>query len=181
MICPLYLSMARNEVAKAICRVGAMNLTISRRFGDSKPMQVRDVMQIGVKSVPLGTSVKQAFQMMREGGFRHLPVLDSLGKVVGIVSDRDLRNVVVMYRRPDTGAEDFFVSEDTTVEEIMVTDPVSVAPGDDVVVAVNLIRDRRLGCLIVSENDSLAGILTYVDLLDVLLKLLKAPAQRRSS
>ncbi len=143
-------------------------------------MQVKDIMRTEVKSVQLGTSVKEAFQMMREGGFRHLPVLDSLGKVVGIVSDRDLRNVVVIYKRSDTGAEDFFVSEDTTVEKIMATDPVSVAPGDDVAVAVDLIRHRQLGCLIVSENGSLAGILSYVDLLDVLVKLLKVRDQQKS-
>ncbi|MFQ5936840.1 MAG: CBS domain-containing protein, partial [Acidiferrobacterales bacterium] len=52
-------------------------------------------MRTEVKSVEVGTSVKEAFEIMRQGGFRHLPVLDSAGNVAGIVSDRDLRNVVV--------------------------------------------------------------------------------------
>ncbi|MFQ5995035.1 MAG: CBS domain-containing protein [Acidiferrobacterales bacterium] len=137
-------------------------------------MQVKDVMRTEVKSVPLGTSVKDAFDIMREGRFRHLPVLDSESKVAGIVSDRDLRNVVVMYKDPITGAEDFFVTDDTTVDKVMIADPVSVAPNDDVSAAVKLIRDEHFGCLIVSEDGQLAGILSYIDLLDVLLRLLKA-------
>ncbi|MFQ6024478.1 MAG: CBS domain-containing protein [Acidiferrobacterales bacterium] len=144
-------------------------------------MQVKDVMRTEVKSVELGTSVKEAFDIMRKGRFRHLPVLDSGGKIAGIVSDRDLRNVLVIYRDPGTGAENFFATDDTTVDKIMVADPVSVAPDDDVAAAVKLIRDQQFGCLIVSENDRLVGILSYVDLLDVLLKLLNGPDQEIST
>ena len=56
-------------------------------------MYVKDVMQSKVTSAPLGTSVQEAFEIMRDGGFRHLPILDEFGKVAGIVSDRDLRSV----------------------------------------------------------------------------------------
>lgn len=138
-------------------------------------MQVRDVMQAEVETVRLGSSVREAFEMMRLRGFRHLPVLSSDDKIVGIVSDRDLRNAVVIYTDPNNGAEDFFASDDTTVDKVMVSDPVSVRPGDDIASATRLIRDQHFGCLIVSENDRLVGILSYVDLLDVLLGLLKAP------
>jgi CBS domain-containing protein len=136
-------------------------------------MHVKDVMRAEVKSIPVGTSVKDAFTLMRQGGFRHLPVLDSQGAVVGIVSDRDLRNVVVLYKDPASGAEDFFVTDDVVVDKVMSADPVSVSPDDDVSTAVRLIREQHLGCLIVSENGRLAGILSYIDLLDVLLDLLE--------
>ena len=138
-------------------------------------MHVRDVMQAEVETVRLGSSVREAFEIMRLRGFRHLPVLSPDDKIVGIVSDRDLRNAVVIYTDPNSGAEDFFASDDTTVDKVMVSDPVSVRPGDDIASATRLIRDRHFGCLIVSENDRLVGILSYVDLLDVLLGLLKAP------
>ena len=136
-------------------------------------MQVRDIMSAEVESVTLGCSAREAFDMMRQRGFRHLPVLGSGNKVVGIVSDRDLRNAVVIYTDPKSGAEDFFASEDTTVDKIMVSNPVSVRPNDDIALAVKLIREQNFGCLVVSENDRLVGILSYVDLLDVLLELLE--------
>lgn len=138
-------------------------------------MQVRDVMQAKVETVRLGSSAREAFEMMRLRGFRHLPVLSSDDKIVGIVSDRDLRNAVVIYTDPNSGVEDFFASDDATVDKVMVSDPVSVRPSDDIAFAIRLMRDQHFGCLIVSENDRLVGILSYVDLLDVLLGLLKAP------
>lgn len=138
-------------------------------------MQVRDVMQAEVETVRLGSSAREAFDMMRQRGFRHLPVLSSDDMIVGIVSDRDLRSAVVIYTDPKSGAEDFFVSEDTTVDKVMVSNPVSVKPNDDIAPAVRLMREQNFGCLLVSENDHLVGILSYVDLLDVLLGLLEAP------
>lgn len=80
---------------------------------------------------------------------------------------------MVIYTDPKSGAEDFFASEDTTVDKIMVSNPVSVRPNDDIALAVKLIREQNFGCLVVSENDRLVGILSYVDLLDVLLELLE--------
>ena len=76
-------------------------------------MKVREVMRTEVQSVPVGTSVTDAFETMRNGGVRHLPVLSSQETVVGIVSDRDLRNVGVIYREPDSDGESFFVDDDT--------------------------------------------------------------------
>lgn len=138
-------------------------------------MQVREVMQTEVETVRLGTSAREAFEMIRLCGFRHLPVLDPDDKIVGMVSDRDLRNVVIIYNDPKSGAEGFFASSDSTVDKIMVSNPVSVRPSDDIASATRLLRDQHFGCLIVSENDRLIGILSYMDLLDVLLGLLKAP------
>ncbi len=53
-------------------------------------MQVRDVMPAEVETVRLEASAREAFDMMRQRGFRHLPVLSSDDMIVGIMSDRDL-------------------------------------------------------------------------------------------
>lgn len=144
-------------------------------------MQVKDVMRDKVTAAPLGTPVQDAFEIMREGGFRHLPVLDQQGKVAGILSDRDLRNVGAMFKDPSSGTEEFLVTEDTTVEQIMISNPISVAPDDPISKAVQLIREKRIGCLIVSESDKLVGIVSYLDLLEVLLKFLDTPAKESAA
>ena len=121
-------------------------------------MHVRDVMQVEVKTVRLGSSVREAFEIMRLRKFRHLPVMSPDDKIVGIVSDRDLRNAVAIYTDPNSGAEDFFfASDDTTVDKVMVSNPVSVTPSDDIASATRLLRDQHFGCLIISENDRLVG------------------------
>jgi acetoin utilization protein AcuB len=144
-------------------------------------MFVKDVMQSVVTSAPLGTSVQDAFEIMRDGGFRHLPVLDEFGKVAGILSDRDLRSVGAIYKDEATGTEDFLVSEDSTVDKIMATKPFSVSPDDSVSFAIDIIREKRIGCLIVSKGNELLGILSYMDLLAALKKILDKPARESAA
>ena len=146
-------------------------------------MKVRELMTSEACTVQAGTPVQDAFELMRSRGFRHLPVVDENGKVEGIVSDRGIRNMVVMYDN-DEGLESddpgFFVMGDHRVRDAMVRDPVCVGPDDDVVEAVRVIRKRHFGALLVTNPDGeLCGILSYVDLLSLLERLLKgelAPA-----
>lgn len=140
-------------------------------------MYVKDVMRTEVTSAPKGTPVQEAFETMRDGGFRHLPVLDEFGMVAGILSDRDLRSVGAIYKDEATGTEDFLVTEDTTVDKIMATKPFSVSPEDSISFAIDIIREKRIGCLIVTKGGELLGILSYLDLLDALKRILDKPAQ----
>ncbi len=144
-------------------------------------MYVKDVMHSEVTSTPLGTPVQEAFEIMRDGGFRHLPVLDEFGKVAGILSDRDLRSVGAIYKDDATGTEDFLVTEDTTVDKIMATNPFSVSPEDSVSFAIDILREKRIGCLIVSKGGELVGVLSYMDLLDTLKKFLDKHAKKSAA
>lgn len=143
-------------------------------------MYVKDVMQSVVTTAPMGTLVQDAFEIMRDGGFRHLPILDEFDKVAGILSDRDLRSVGAIYKDEATGTEDFLVTEDTTVDTIMATEPFRVSPGDALSFAIDIIREKRIGCLIVTKGDDLVGILSYLDLL-VAFKALLGKLPRESA
>ncbi len=144
-------------------------------------MYVKDVMHSDVTTAPLGTPVQEAFEIMRDGGFRHLPVIDEFGKVAGILSDRDLRSVGAIYKDEATGTEDFLVTEDTTVDKIMAAKPFSVAPEDSVSFAIDIIREKRIGCLIVSKGGELLGVLSYMDLLFAFKQILDKPAQESAA
>ena len=144
-------------------------------------MYVKDVMQSVVTTAPKGTPVQEAFEIMRDGGFRHLPILDEFGKVAGILSDRDLRSVGAIYKDEATGTEDFLVTEDTTVDKIMASKPFSVSPEDSLSFAIDIIKDKRIGCLIVSKGGELLGVLSYLDLLVALKELLDKPAQESAA
>ena len=144
-------------------------------------MYVKDVMHSDVTSTPLGTPVQDAYEIMRDGGFRHLPVLDEFGKVAGILSDRDLSSVGAIYKDDATGTEEFLVTEDSTVDKIMATKPFSVSPDDSVSFAIDIIREKRIGCLIVSKGDELLGIVSYLDLLDAFKKILDEHAQENAA
>jgi CBS domain-containing protein len=70
---------------------------------DPKAVSLRDVMTADVVTVGSDLSIREAAQIMFEKWFRHLPVVDSAGGVVGIVSLRDLNGLVAQgMEEPDT-------------------------------------------------------------------------------
>ena len=142
-------------------------------------MRVRDLMSAKVVSATVGTPVNVAFELMRDGGFRHLPVLSTKGKLVGILSERDLRGVGAFFKDSNSGIDEFLVTDPTTVEKIMVADPITVSPDATVSTAVKIIRDKRIGCLIVTDGEEMVGILSYLDVLDAAERESEMPAAKR--
>jgi acetoin utilization protein AcuB len=143
-------------------------------------MRVRDIMSSKVVSAHVGTPVQVAFALMRDGGFRHLPVLSTKGELMGILSDRDLRGVGAFFKDSSSGIDEFLVTEPTTVEKIMATTPITVSADATVSTAAKIIRDKRIGCLIVTDGGEMVGILSYLDVLDAAERAQdkRAPRQR---
>ncbi|GMQ74959.1 MAG: hypothetical protein BMS9Abin01_0202 [Gammaproteobacteria bacterium] len=141
-------------------------------------MRVKDLMSTKVVSAPVGTPVQVAYELMRDGGFRHLPVLSTKGELVGILSERDLRSVGAVFKDTNSGIDEFLVTEPTTVEKIMVANPMTVPPDASVSTAVKIIRDKRIGCLIVADGEEMVGILSYTDVLDAAEREQDEPAPK---
>ena len=121
-------------------------------------MLVESVMTRSVLTTQPTCSVHAAAQVMHEHRFRHLPVVER-GRLVGIVSDRDL------VRR-----------EGLTVGDVMRSSIVSVSPDTPVEVAARLMLDNKVGALPVlgGGTDDLVGIVTQSDIFDVFVRLLGA-------
>ncbi len=136
-------------------------------------MKIKEIMRTGVISVDPESMAKDAFEIMRGRGFRHLPVVDKSGKVQGILSDRDIRNITVMLDHDSQSSDDYLIPSRSKVADIMVKVPVTASPDKDVLWAVELMRKRGFSCLPVLEGEKLVGIVTISDLLGVLAKLLR--------
>jgi CBS domain-containing protein len=95
---------------------------------------------------------------------RHVPVKTDAGRLVGLISHRDLLR---LFARGLTRAS----AEPVTVRSIMKSDPVSVSPSTPTLDAVELMRAKRVGCLPVVENGLLVGIVTAQDFLDASARL----------
>ena len=127
-------------------------------------MLVREIMKENPVTVNPQTTLCDAYRLMQEKGIRHLPVLEN-EKLVGIVTDRDLRLATSrLTERP-------FDPKDE-VRQIMKTPVQTAHPSDPVEAAARVMRDMKIGCLPVEENGKLVGIITGMDLLDAMLILM---------
>ena len=126
-------------------------------------MRMHEIMTEHVQTVPPDTSLAEAYGLMRAHRIHHLVVRDA-SKIAGIVSAKDLP--------PAVTADDGHV-----VREVMSLDVVNLDENDTVRRAANLMRGRNVGCVVVTRNGALAGIVTVSDLLELLGKGHERPAR----
>jgi acetoin utilization protein AcuB len=126
-------------------------------------MLVRDIMRSPVVSISPGTTLEDAYRTMNERSIRHLPVLQE-GRLVGIVTDRDLRLATSAL-----SATPF--APGSRVSAIMCREPLTADPMDPVEDAARTMRERKIGCLPVLDDERIVGIITGIDLLDALMRM----------
>ena len=116
-------------------------------------------------------SVAHAREVCERHRVNQLPVVLD-GRLVGIVTDRDLRDafpsVVDEAERP---ARAHRITETLRVEDVMTSAPVTVGEDEGIDVAATVMRSKRIGALPVVRNDEVVGIVTRSDLLEALASL----------
>lgn len=146
-------------------------------------MRVEDVMTRDVSFCNPGTSAAAAAEMMWTQDCGVLPVLEDSGRVVGMVTDRDLFIALGTTNRS---------ASDLPVGAMMHREPALCAPGDDVRNAMKTMAEQRVHRLpVVDESGELKGILSLNDVVlqakpetngvfkDDLIRTLKAICEHR--
>ena len=134
-------------------------------------MLVKEWMTESPQTVTSRTPVLEAMQMLRAGGYRRLPVLEG-DKVVGIVTDRDLKEATPSRATTLSVYELNYLLSKLTVKEVMSTPALSVAPSDPVERAALLMEERKISGLPVVEEGRLVGIFTITDMLRAFVAVL---------
>jgi len=118
------------------------------------------------------TSVLKAREMMDTHKISHLPVTDGKAHLLGIVTDRDLKQAWASPASTLSIYELTYILQKLTVEAIMTTDVITATPDLTIERAALIIHDRKIGALPVVEGKRLVGIITCTDLMEVLLMAL---------
>jgi acetoin utilization protein AcuB len=127
-------------------------------------MLVKDSMKRDPVTVKKDDSFRYALKLIRKEGIKHLPVLEGK-RLVGIVTDRDLRQVAPS---PATSLEVHelnYLLERLKIEAIMTKKVITVSPESSLQEAAKLLIAHKVGCLPVVEREELVGIITESDFL----------------
>lgn len=114
---------------------------------------VQDYMTPSPHSIGVNLTLADAQNMMRAYRIRHLPVLDG-GKLVGMVSDRDIQMVESMGQMN---------AEEVTIEEAMSQAPYTVTPTTPLEVAARHMAKHKLGSAVVLDTNKVVGVFTTTD------------------
>jgi acetoin utilization protein AcuB len=131
----------------------------------SKPIPtIQKFMTTSPHSIGVDQPLSKAHAMMGDHHIRHLPVLHG-GKLVGMLTDRDLRLVESL-----AGVDPSKVK----VEEAMATVVYSVGPETPLDQVVGTMGEHKYGSAVVMQNDKVVGIFTTVDVCRALAELLRS-------
>ena len=144
-------------------------------MGRAGSMSVRDWMSRRVTTIRPDTRLGEAARLMRARKIRHLPVVDGPGRLVGIVTARDLRQALFSPAVQDHVEALSGVLDGLVVRDVMTRGVVAVRAATSIREAARLMHERRLGALPVVERDRLVGILSETDVLEAFQRLLGAP------
>jgi len=137
-------------------------------------MRVQEVMSPNPVTVSPEVSVAEVWDLMRERGIRHIPVLER-GALVGMLSDRDLAHFDMAGVLTSEGADGLRRALATPVAKVMSPDVIDVDPDDDLGEVVDLLVENRIGAVPVVDRETreLVGIVSYIDVLEAIRDLLE--------
>ena len=132
-------------------------------------MYVGRKMTTDLITVTPDTPLVKARDLLREHNIKQVPVVDQNGNLVGILTDRDIKQAWASPATTLSIYELTYVLQKLTVESVMVKDPITVTPSSTIERAAKILHDRKIGSLPVVEDGKLVGIITSTDLMEVLL------------
>jgi CBS domain-containing protein len=124
-------------------------------------MTVAELMQRNVRTVSAEATVAEAIVTLADGHVSGMPVVDGLGKVIGVLSTTDVLAAEAETHDPSARHT---VLEDTLVRDIMTPRPFTVRPDEEVCEAARHMLYGEVHRLFVAEGDKLVGIISTTDI-----------------
>ena len=125
-------------------------------------MRVRSLMIQDPVTVSDRTSVQEAIHLMEENDIRHLPVVNNSKKLVGWVTLGDMKQGLLPA-----------VVTGISMADLMIRNPITIQPDDDIEVAAQIIFEKKIGGLpVVNGGNKVIGVITVTDILGAFVKIM---------
>lgn len=130
-------------------------------------MLIEEIMNQDVATLYPTQTLREAAATLREKKIRHIAVINEQRKVVGVITDRDIKQAT-----PSNLLEsDDYSVLDTPIERIMTKNPITGHPLDFVEETATIFYDNRIGCLPIVSKGKLVGMITESDMLYKFIEL----------
>ena len=135
-------------------------------------MLIKDWMSKSPVTAKPATSIMKAAKLMKENGFGRLPVVDDDGRLVGIVSDRDIKEASPSKATTLDMHELYYLLSEIKVADIMTKTVISIGPEDTVEkAAVLMLRHTVGGMPVIDADRKVVGVITDSDIFKVLVSI----------
>jgi acetoin utilization protein AcuB len=124
-------------------------------------MKIRSLMVPDPVTITESSSIQEAIELMKANSIRHLPVVSKGTKLKGFVTLADLKQGLI----PS-------MVGDVSLHDLMIKDPITVHPDDDIETAAQLIYKHKIGGMPVISNNQLVGIITETDILRAFIDMM---------
>ena len=131
--------------------------------------QLSEIMNRDLVTVDKQASLRRARRILDQYRIRHLLVVDEK-RLVGIVTDRDLRQAAPSSKSPLTISERQEFMDELKVLEVMSRKLITASPTTTIREAARVMVREKIGCLPVVDGNQLVGIVTQADLLEMLVR-----------
>ncbi|WP_342567894.1 acetoin utilization AcuB family protein [Psychrobacillus sp. FSL K6-4046] len=130
-------------------------------------MLVEEIMNTSVPTLTPSHTINDALKVLKEKRIRHIPIVNEEREVLGVVTDRDLKEATPSSLQDRKDAEIL----DLPLEKIMTKNPITGHPLDFVEETASIFYDNRIGCLPIVSQGKLVGMITESDLLYKFIEL----------
>jgi acetoin utilization protein AcuB len=135
-------------------------------------MIIKDWMTKDVITVDPEASMMRAAKLMKEKSIRRLPVVDDKGRLLGMLSDRDVKEASPSKATTLDVHELYYLLSEIKVKNIMTPSPLTIRDTDTVVKCAAIMHDKKIsGLPVLNESDELVGIMTQNEVYRVLLSI----------
>ncbi len=123
-------------------------------------MKVADIMQTAVRTVPSDTPVSEVVMSLADAQVSGLPVVDTRGRVVGVVSTTDL----IAAQAETRSAQERQILEHTSVQDLMTRKPLTIESGAELREAAQHMLYADVRRLFVEDEGALVGVISQTDI-----------------
>jgi acetoin utilization protein AcuB len=135
-----------------------------------RTIRVRDVMTTNPVTVRPEDSLQRALDMLDKYHVHELPVVAHGGRLIGIVTDGDLKLLTPAYPLLPAQEEVRQTLRDLKVATAMTVEPVAISPEANLLEATKRLFEHSISSLVVTEGERLLGLLSVTDVLRIIIE-----------